>query len=145
MKYYIPFKILSFQKLGMSHGLYRREESTVLAYNLITMCTKNMPDSTDFKTMLDNQTLPVEFAGKQPIDMKTYYNLFGVNRVPGEPKDSLIFNPNSKHIIVAHNKNVSFVIKLFCLLKSLLFPHDHSHTYEFLRLSAQQFLVFEVF
>jgi len=59
----------------------------------------------DFKTMLDNQTLPVEFAGKQPIDMKTYYNLFGVNRVPGEPKDSLIFNPNSKHIIVAHNKN----------------------------------------
>ena len=92
----------------MSHGLYRRGESTVLAYNLITMCTKNMPDSTDFKTMLDNQTLPVEFARKQPIDMKTYYNLFGVNRVPGEPKDSLIFNPNSKHIIVAHNKNVSF-------------------------------------
>ena len=74
-----------------------------------------MPDSIDFKTMLDNQTLPVEFAGKQPIDMKTYYNLFGVNRVPGEPKDSLIFNPNSKHIIVAHNKNVSFVIKFFCL------------------------------
>lgn len=59
----------------------------------------------DFKTMLDKQTLPVEFAGKQPIDMKTYYNLFGVNRVPGEPKDSLIFNPNSKHIIIAHNKN----------------------------------------
>ena len=39
-------------------------------------------------------------------DMKTYYNLFGVNRVPGEPKDSLMFNPNSKHIIIAHNKNV---------------------------------------
>ena len=107
MKYYIPFKILSFQKVGHVTWLVskRREYST---NNLITMCTKNMPDSTDFKTMLDNQTLPVEFAGKQPIDMKTYYNLFGVNRVPGEPKDSLIFNPNSKHIIVAHNKNVSF-------------------------------------
>ena len=124
----------------MSHGLYRRGESTVLAYNLITMCTKNMPDSTDFKTMLDNQTLPVEFAGKQPIDMKTYYNLIGVNRVPGEPKDSLIFNPNSKHIIVAHNKNVSFVIKFFCLLKSLWFPHDHSHTYEFLRFNNSWYL-----
>ena len=83
-----------------------------------------MPDSTDFKTMLDNQTLPVEFAGKQPIDMKTYYNLFGVNRVPGEPKDSLIFNPNSKHIIVAHNKNVSFAIKFLCLLsKGLQIRH----------------------
>ena len=57
-------------------------------------------------TIFCRQTLPVEFAGKQPIDMKTYYNLFGVNRVPGEPKDSLIFNPNSKHIIIAHNKNV---------------------------------------
>ena len=60
----------------------------------------------DIQCTFCRQTLPVEFAGKQPIDMKTYYNLFGVNRVPGEPKDSLIFNPNSKHIIIAHNKNV---------------------------------------
>jgi len=59
----------------------------------------------DFKTMLDQQTLPVEFMGKQPVDMKTYYNLFGVNRVPRENVDQLMFNPNSKHIIIAHNKN----------------------------------------
>ena len=90
------------------------------------MCTKNKRDPLDFKTMLDNQTLPVEFAGKQPIDMKTYYNLFGVNRVPGEPKDSLIFNPNSKHIIVAHNKNVSLTIKPRV---SLLFPLYHWHAF----------------
>ena len=46
-------------------------------------------------------------SGKQPMDMITYYRLFGMTRMPEETTDIQTFNPHSKHIIVAHNKNVS--------------------------------------
>ena len=46
-------------------------------------------------------------SGKAPMDMITYYRLFGMNRKPQEAIDIQTFNSNSKHIIVAHNKNVS--------------------------------------
>ena len=53
------------------------------------------------------EKIPVEMSGKQPMDMITYYRLFGTTRMPRELTDIQTFNPNSKHIIVAHNKNVS--------------------------------------
>ena len=46
-------------------------------------------------------------AGKQPMDMITYYRLFGMTRQPQETVDVQTFNTNSKHITAAHNKNVS--------------------------------------
>ena len=55
------------------------------------------------------QKIPVEMAGKQPMDMITYYRLFGMTRMPREGTDAQTYNSNSKHIIVAHNKNVSSI------------------------------------
>ena len=46
-------------------------------------------------------------SGKMPMDMITYYRLFGMNRQPHEGVDVQTFSSDSKHIIVAHNKNVS--------------------------------------
>jgi len=59
----------------------------------------------DYKSLLDQQKLPVEMSGKAPMDMITYYRLFGMNRKPQEAIDIQTFNSNSKHIVVAHNKN----------------------------------------
>ena len=53
------------------------------------------------------QKIPVEMSGKMPMDMITYYRLFGMNRQPHEGVDVQTFSSDSKHIIVAHNKNVS--------------------------------------
>jgi carnitine O-acetyltransferase len=43
--------------------------------------------------------------GDTPLDMIQYYLVFGVHRFPESPKDRLTFNPDSKHIVVAHNDN----------------------------------------
>lgn len=59
----------------------------------------------DYKTLIDEERIPVEMSGKQPMDMITYYRLFGMTRMPREGNDVQTFNSNSKHIIVAHNKN----------------------------------------
>ena len=59
------------------------------------------------KLLFFRQKLPVEMSGKAPMDMITYYRLFGMNRKPQEAIDIQTFNSNSKHIVVAHNKNVS--------------------------------------
>ena len=57
--------------------------------------------------LIFRQQIPVEMAGKQPMDMITYYRLFGMTRMPRDTTDVQTFHPDSKHIIVAHNQNVS--------------------------------------
>ena len=68
-------------------------------------------------------------AGKQPMDMITYYRLFGMTRQPQETVDVQTFNTNSKHITVAHNKNVSNEYKKNCPIEQLAkfnFPPHYS-------------------
>ncbi|XP_051800694.1 carnitine O-acetyltransferase-like [Acanthochromis polyacanthus] len=61
----------------------------------------------DFKTMIDNETLPVEYMRGKPMCMKQYSQMLSSCRVPGLEKDSLVFHSKSsnppKHITVAHN------------------------------------------
>uniref|UniRef100_A0A7D9NKB3 Choline O-acetyltransferase n=1 Tax=Xenopus tropicalis TaxID=8364 RepID=A0A7D9NKB3_XENTR len=72
----------------------------------------------DYKTMLDSQALPVDFArgqlSGQPMCMKQYYGLFSSYRLPGTIKDTLVAQestimPEPEHIIVACN-NQFFVL-----------------------------------
>ncbi|GAA6227194.1 carnitine O-acetyltransferase-like isoform X1 [Lates japonicus] len=61
----------------------------------------------DFKTMIDNETLPVEYLGGKPLCMNQYYEVLSSCRVPGLKRDSVVNHAKSsqppKHITVVHN------------------------------------------
>lgn len=61
----------------------------------------------DFKTMIDNETLPVEFMGGKPLCMNQYYQVLSSCRIPGLKRDSIVNHARSssspKHITVVHN------------------------------------------
>ncbi|CAG9854536.1 unnamed protein product [Phyllotreta striolata] len=52
-----------------------------------------------------NDKLPVDKMGKDPLDMNQYKKIFGTCRIPKPHRDTLEFNPNSKHIIIVKNNN----------------------------------------
>ncbi|XP_034048770.1 carnitine O-acetyltransferase isoform X2 [Thalassophryne amazonica] len=61
----------------------------------------------DFKIMIDNETLPIEYLGEKPLCMDQYYKVLSSCRIPGLKRDSVINNAKSsrppKHITVVHN------------------------------------------
>lgn len=61
----------------------------------------------DFKTMVDNETLPVEFLGGKPLCMNQYYQILCSCRIPGAKHDSVVNYARTKkpptHITVVHN------------------------------------------
>nr|CAI5848338.1 unnamed protein product [Callosobruchus analis] len=58
-----------------------------------------------YKTDIFGDQIPLEMMGASPLDMNQYKKVFGTCRIPGERRDSLQFNPDSRHIIVARNNN----------------------------------------
>uniref|UniRef100_A0A8D3CSL4 Carnitine O-acetyltransferase n=1 Tax=Scophthalmus maximus TaxID=52904 RepID=A0A8D3CSL4_SCOMX len=61
----------------------------------------------DFKTMIDNETLPVEFLGGKSLCMSQYYEVLSSCRIPGLKRDSVVNHakgsPPPRHITVVHN------------------------------------------
>nr|XP_055055506.1 carnitine O-acetyltransferase isoform X2 [Misgurnus anguillicaudatus] len=61
----------------------------------------------DFKTMIDNETLPVEFLGGKPLCMNQYYRVLSSCRIPGTKRDTVVNYALDKkppaHITVVHN------------------------------------------
>ncbi|CAO2598112.1 Carnitine O-acetyltransferase [Lemmus lemmus] len=61
----------------------------------------------DFKSMIDNETLPAEFLGGKPLCMNQYYQILSSCRVPGPKQDSVVNFLKTKkppmHITVVHN------------------------------------------
>uniref|UniRef100_A0A8D0L9N8 Carnitine O-acetyltransferase n=1 Tax=Sphenodon punctatus TaxID=8508 RepID=A0A8D0L9N8_SPHPU len=61
----------------------------------------------DFKTMIDNETLPVEYLGGKPLCMNQYYQILSSCRIPGPKRDSVVNYAKGKkrpaHITVVHN------------------------------------------
>ncbi|XP_077334609.1 carnitine O-acetyltransferase isoform X1 [Lithobates pipiens] len=61
----------------------------------------------DFKSMIDNQTLPVEYLGGKPLCMNQYYQILSSCRIPGPKRDSVVNYSQAKkppsHITVVHN------------------------------------------
>jgi carnitine O-acetyltransferase len=59
-----------------------------------------------YKRLIDHKKLPTEHMGKAPLDMAQYNKIFGTCRVPGTTSDSVIYNPNSRHIVLVTNRTV---------------------------------------
>ncbi|XP_068429391.1 carnitine O-acetyltransferase isoform X1 [Clinocottus analis] len=61
----------------------------------------------DFKMMIDNETLPVEYMGAKSLCMNQYYEVLSSCRVPGLKRDSVVNHTKRstppKHITVVHN------------------------------------------
>uniref|UniRef100_A0A8C3Q9Q2 Carnitine O-acetyltransferase n=1 Tax=Geospiza parvula TaxID=87175 RepID=A0A8C3Q9Q2_GEOPR len=61
----------------------------------------------DFKAMIDNETLPVEYMGGKPLCMNQYYQILSSCRIPGPKRDSIVNyakgKKQSRHITVVHN------------------------------------------
>ncbi|KAM9326172.1 carnitine O-acetyltransferase isoform 2-T2 [Gastrophryne carolinensis] len=61
----------------------------------------------DFKAMIDNQTLPIERIGGNPLCMNQYYQILSSCRIPGPKRDSVVNYSQAKkpptHITVVHN------------------------------------------
>ncbi|XP_068104580.1 carnitine O-acetyltransferase isoform X2 [Hyperolius riggenbachi] len=61
----------------------------------------------DFKSMVDNETLPVEYLGGKQLCMNQYYQILSSCRVPGPKRDSVVNYSQVKnpptHITVVHN------------------------------------------
>ncbi|XP_076139756.1 carnitine O-acetyltransferase isoform X1 [Alosa pseudoharengus] len=61
----------------------------------------------NFKTMIDNETLPVEHLGGQALCMHQYYQVLSSCRIPGTKSDSIVNYSQGRrppsHITVVHN------------------------------------------
>ncbi|KAM4695911.1 carnitine O-acetyltransferase isoform 1-T1 [Rhinophrynus dorsalis] len=61
----------------------------------------------DFKTMIDNETLPVEYLAGRQLCMNQYYQILSSCRIPGPKRDSVVNYSQVKkpptHITVVHN------------------------------------------
>nr|CAH7723878.1 unnamed protein product [Callosobruchus chinensis] len=58
-----------------------------------------------YKNDIFGDQIPLETMGASPLDMNQYKKVFGTCRIPGEKRDSLQFNPDSRHIVVARNNH----------------------------------------
>lgn len=64
----------------------------------------------EYKVMIDDQTLPIEKLGGQPLCMKQYYHILGCCRIPGPKRDATVLYPGDhgnapKHITIVHNNH----------------------------------------
>uniref|UniRef100_A0A3B4ZFR6 Carnitine O-acetyltransferase-like n=1 Tax=Stegastes partitus TaxID=144197 RepID=A0A3B4ZFR6_9TELE len=70
----------------------------------------------EFKNMIDNETLPVEYMGGNPLCMKQYSQLLSSCRIPGPEVDSVVYHAKSsnppKHMTVVHNSQF-FVLEVY--------------------------------
>ncbi|XP_026125578.1 carnitine O-acetyltransferase isoform X1 [Carassius auratus] len=61
----------------------------------------------DFKSMIDSETLPVEYLGGKPLCMDQYYQVLTSCRIPGPKRDTVVNYAIGKtppsHITVVHN------------------------------------------
>ncbi|CAH2104729.1 unnamed protein product [Euphydryas editha] len=71
----------------------------------LTYAAKTLLAALDYKALIDNDKIPVEMMGKNPLDMSQYKKIFGTCRIPFEKRDKLSFN-DSKHITVIHNNHI---------------------------------------
>uniref|UniRef100_A0A3Q2WH85 Carnitine O-acetyltransferase a n=1 Tax=Haplochromis burtoni TaxID=8153 RepID=A0A3Q2WH85_HAPBU len=69
----------------------------------------------DFKTMIEDETLPVQYMRGEPLCMMQYFRALSSCHVPGQKTDSLVFhakNSNPRHITVAQNSQF-FTVEVY--------------------------------
>ncbi|XP_063376290.1 carnitine O-acetyltransferase [Cydia fagiglandana] len=70
---------------------------------------KTLLAALDYKSLIDNDKIPTEMMGKNPLDMQQYKKIFGTCRIPGLKRDSLSYNTTSKHVTIIHNNHIFHV------------------------------------
>ncbi|XP_049691760.2 carnitine O-acetyltransferase isoform X1 [Helicoverpa armigera] len=70
---------------------------------------KTLLAALEYKSLIDNDHIPVDMMGKSPLDMAQYKKIFGTCRIPHPKRDKLSFNTNSKHVTVIHNNHIFHV------------------------------------
>lgn len=93
--YSSPGLVFPFRKFQTQNDQLKYAAKTLLA-------------SLSYKSLIDNDKIPVEMMGKNPLDMIQYKKVFGTCRVPHAKRDKLSFN-NSKHVTVIHNNHIFHV------------------------------------
>uniref|UniRef100_A0A7N6BWT8 Carnitine O-acetyltransferase n=1 Tax=Anabas testudineus TaxID=64144 RepID=A0A7N6BWT8_ANATE len=82
----------------------------------IRFASKLIAGVLDFKTMIDNEAIPVEYLGGKPLCMNQYYEVLSSCRIPGLKRDSVVNHAKSsrppKHITVVHNSQF-FVLDVY--------------------------------
>ncbi|ELW61982.1 Carnitine O-acetyltransferase [Tupaia chinensis] len=90
-----------------SPGLMLPKQDFVDLQGQLRFAAKLIEGVLDFKAMIDNETLPVEYLGGKPLCMNQYYQILSSCRVPGPKQDSVISASKAKkppmHITVVHN------------------------------------------
>lgn len=66
----------------------------------IAFTSKVISAALTYKNLIDAGKVPVEYAGKLPLDMQQYKKIFGTCRIPGIERDNLSFHPESQHIVL---------------------------------------------
>ncbi|KAJ7308502.1 hypothetical protein JRQ81_009067 [Phrynocephalus forsythii] len=83
----------------------------------LRFAAKLIEGALDFKTMIDNETLPVEYLGGKPLCMNQYYQILSSCRIPGPKRDSVVNYARGKkpstHITVVHNFQF-FELDVYC-------------------------------
>uniref|UniRef100_A0A4D5R9U8 Carnitine O-acetyltransferase n=1 Tax=Scolopendra viridis TaxID=118503 RepID=A0A4D5R9U8_SCOVI len=75
----------------------------------LRFASKVIAGALEYKTLIDNNAIPLETMGKKPLDMSQYGKIFGTCRIPGEKRDRMVYysedaNP-PMHIVVVHNNH----------------------------------------
>ncbi|XP_020821398.1 carnitine O-acetyltransferase isoform X3 [Phascolarctos cinereus] len=90
-----------------SPGVLLPKQDFVDSQGQLRFAAKLIEGALDFKAMIDNETLPVEYLGGKPLCMNQYYQILSSCRIPGPKQDSVTnYSRTTKppiHIIVVHN------------------------------------------
>ncbi|XP_008322673.1 carnitine O-acetyltransferase isoform X2 [Cynoglossus semilaevis] len=101
LEYRLPVVVHSSPGLVLPRMNFRDKQGQ------IRFAAKLIAGVLDFKTMIDNETLPVEYLGGKALCMNQYYEVLSSCRVPGLKRDMVVNHakstPPPKHIIVVHN------------------------------------------
>ncbi|KAK2719245.1 carnitine O-acetyltransferase-like isoform X3 [Artemia franciscana] len=98
--YRLPLVVYSSPGLVFPLRNFRKES---VMEEQIEFAAKIILGALDFKKLIDGNQLEPDKLGESYLDMSQYYRLFGTIRTPGPNCDELTLNPDSRHIIVAHN------------------------------------------
>ncbi|XP_049415888.1 carnitine O-acetyltransferase [Epinephelus fuscoguttatus] len=101
LDYRLPVVVHSSPGLVLPHMNFSDKQGQ------IRFAAKLIAGVLDFKTMIDNETLPVEHLGGKALCMNQYYEVLSSCRIPGLKRDSVVNHAKSsrppKHITVVHN------------------------------------------
>lgn len=108
--YWIKAAYLSYRisvVVNSNPGLFFPTKFFENDYQWLLYASKIISSSILYKDLVDQNKMKQEYAGKYPLDMSQYKQIFGTCRIPARDVDKIIYNPNSKYIIVAYKNAVS--------------------------------------